>query len=356
MADFLPPGSTIGILGGGQLGRMLALAAAAYGMKALVYDPDPACPAAAVSGHICAGFDDESALADFCRRADVITYEFENIPLEAARFVAAHNVLRPAARALEVCADRLAEKRFLVSLDLPCAPFARFDGEVPAAIGWPAIIKTRRFGYDGKGQIPVADAAAAQKAYAGLRREAIIEKRIDFSGEAALVGARFAGGAFIAYSLTATEHKDGILRRARAGGFLAALEDEAKRATEKIAAALDYTGVLAVEFFITGSGLLINEIAPRVHNTGHWTLDACPVSQFAQHIRAISNWPAGEVQRFADAEMENLIGGDIDDWRGAASGGGALHLYGKAQTRTGRKMGHITRLYPLGFLDSLDGG
>jgi len=350
----LPPGATIGILGGGQLGRMLAVAAARLGYRAHVFEPGAA-PAADVAHALTAApYDDAAALARFAAAVDVITYEFENVPAAALDMLDTAVPLRPDRRALATAQDRLDEKTFLAGLGLAVAPHAAVDdaaalGAALARIGTPAILKTRRLGYDGKGQAPIATDADAEDALAAMRGQpAILEARIDFTAEISVVVARGRDGAVAAYDPGLNLHEDGILRRTTVPAPLpASLRTDAVLIAGRIVTALDYVGVMGVELFVTARGLVVNEIAPRVHNSGHWTQNACAVDQFEQHIRAIAGWPLGDGARHADVTMENLIGADIDRLPAlAAEPATALHLYGKAEARPGRKMGHVNRIRP----------
>jgi 5-(carboxyamino)imidazole ribonucleotide synthase len=330
------PRATIGILGGGQLGRMLALAAARLGHACRVYDPDPACPAGQVARATAGAWDDADALAAFSRDVDVVTFEFENIPLPA--LAALVGPVRPGPRSLEISQDRLAEKEFLQSLGLAVAPFARVDGPADLAAArarlGDGILKTRRLGYDGKGQVrlPSADPLGAIG-----HAPAILEALVPFRREVC---------ATVAFDPGENVHRDGILATTTVPAALTA--ERAATAMEiaaRIATALGHVGVLAVEFFETETGLVVNEIAPRVHNSGHWTQDGCLVDQFEQHVRAITGWPLGDGRRHSDVTMTNLIGADVDtaaDW--AARPGHHVHLYGKVEARAGRKMGHVNRL------------
>src|SRR5579871_1555919 len=353
----VPPGGTIGILGGGQLGRMLVLAAARLGLRTHIYSDMADAPAFDVATErTCAKYEDEKSLGYFARRVDAITFEFENVPSAALELLAREKPAHPGAQCLAPTQDRLAEKDFLSGLGIPTTAYAgvqtRNDArEAVARIGLPAILKTRRFGYDGKGQWPIADATDLESAVSRLNgAAAILERRVDFSFECSVIAARSTDGMFAAYDLPQNIHGQQILRRSVVPAPLAETQSrEAKAITERIADALRYVGVLAVEFFVTHDGaLLVNEIAPRVHNSGHWTLDACVVSQFEQHIRAVAGWPLGDPARHSDAVMENLIVAEADDWQALARGSGGLHLYGKRESRAGRKMGHVTRLSPLG--------
>jgi len=362
----LVPGATIGILGGGQLGRMLALAAAKLGLKTHVYAQDPESPAFDVaSARTMAPYDDEPTLAEFAGTVELITYEFENIPSRTAAILADSCVVRPGPEALAVCQDRLAEKEFLTAAGVKAAPYMRVDdagalARAIAQIGRPSILKTRRFGYDGKGQVLVregADLAVTFRALGGA--PAILEAVVPFSKEISVVAARGPSGEFAAYDVCENIHENHVLKSTRVPARLPpGIADEATRLTRVIADALVYCGAITVEMFVTvGAGdacleLLVNEIAPRVHNSGHWTLDGAATSQFEQHIRAIAGWPLGAASRHgAEAgghvEMDNLIGGDVLAWaKILGEPGASLHLYGKADARPGRKMGHVTRIVP----------
>jgi len=356
----LPPGSTIGVLGSGQLGRMLALAAARLGLKTHIYCEDSG-PAFDVAGRTTkAPFADRAALSAFAGQVDTVTYEFENVPLDAAGHLATMLPVRPGTKALEVAQDRLAEKMFMTGLGIPVAPFRAVvsAGAVRTAlgeIGAAAILKTRRFGYDGKGQLSLAPADDAARAWAEIgARPAVLEQRLSFAAELSALVVRAADGALAFYDCPVNVHTHGTLDRSTVPSGLPT--DDLARAREigaAIAHALDYVGVLAVEMFYLGpdapapARLIVNEIAPRVHNSGHWTIDACGVSQFENHIRAIAGWPLGSTERHSGAEMINLIGAAALDWHALASEPGlCLHLYGKRVARDGRKMGHITRLFP----------
>ena len=348
----VPPGGTIGIIGGGQLGRMLALAAARLGLKTAIYNDTADAPAFQVTEtSVAASYEDLDVLGRFADACDAVTFEFENLPAHAIAHLADHVPVRPGAHALAVTQDRLSEKTFVERLGLKTAPF--FEVSSPAQAGEafdrlnrPGILKTRRFGYDGKGQSKVTSRDDAVKAFESFKgAPAILEGFVDFSYEASVVGARGADGAFAAYDPPENEHENHILRRSTVPSRLTlAPAEEAKHIARTIADALDYVGVLAVELFVCADGaLLVNEIAPRVHNTGHWTIEACQCSQFEQHIRAVAGWPLGSPLRHADAVMENIIGAEADAWESLARSG-ALHLYGKKEARPGRKMGHVTRL------------
>ncbi len=351
----LPPGAMIGIVGGGQLGRMLALAAARLGFDVAVLDPDPECPAARVAARTIVGGYGETAaleaLADLCA---VVTTEFENAPAGALRALADRGALiAPNPEALATAQDRFIEKTYLNGVGAPTVAFAAIDGPVDIApalerLGAPALLKTRREGYDGKGQRwleRAADAGAAWEALGGV--PAILEAHANHRRELSVVAARGRDGAFAAYPCAENRHEDGILRTSRVpAGCAPATAEMAEQLARRIMVGLDYVGVMGVELFEDDAGrLLVNEIAPRVHNSGHWTLDACEVDQFEQHIRAVAGWPLGRTTPFAGCEMENLIGADVDRWPAlAAEPGARLWLYGKRQTRDGRKMGHVNRL------------
>jgi 5-(carboxyamino)imidazole ribonucleotide synthase len=347
------PGGVIGIIGGGQLGRMLAMAAARLGLNTCIYNDENHAPAFQVTPlQVAAAYDDRATLTGFAEICDVITFEFENIPAATIEFLADLKPVRPGASALAVLQDRFTEKSFVTSLGLRTAPFAEVNMEADARAAFartgPGIIKTRRFGYDGKGQAKVTGADDAARAMAGFKgAPCIYEGFIDFAFEASVVAVRGQDGAFAAYDPPENAHENHILRRSTVPGRLTKAQgDEAKAMARKIAEALDYVGVLAVELFVTKDGaLLVNEIAPRVHNSGHWTIEACACSQFEQHIRAVAGWPLGDPARHADAVMENIIGAEADAWESLAKGG-ALHLYGKKEAKLGRKMGHVTRLKP----------
>ena len=354
----LPPGSTIGILGGGQLGRMLALAAAPLGLNVHIYSPEPDAPAADVSRDFtCAAYDDRASLQAFAASVDAITYEFENVPAAAAALLTAIKPVRPGPLALDVAQDRVTEKDFMRALGLGTASYAAASTaeEARAAFdalsGPAAIVKTRRMGYDGKGQARVTSADEAATAVVQFAQPCIVEGLVRFTREMSVVAARGLDGRMEAFDLTENHHRDGILDKCYAPAAIKpATGAEAWRMAGAILHALDYVGVIGVELFEEADGgLLVNEIAPRVHNTGHWTMDACAVSQFEQHIRAVAGWPLKPAVRFADCIMENLIGDDVSRWAAlAAESNAVLHLYGKGQPRPGRKMGHVNRLYPLG--------
>jgi 5-(carboxyamino)imidazole ribonucleotide synthase len=353
--ETLGPGATVGILGAGQLGRMLAMAAARMGLRAHLYAPEADPPAADVAPVTTAAWDDAAALAAFAARVDVVTLEFENVPLATVEALAARVPVRPGPDALEVAQDRLAEKRFLNGIGVETAPFAPVDGAASldaalAGIGPQAILKTRRMGYDGKGQARLSRPTDAPAALAAMRgAPAILEGFARFAREISVVAARGLDGAVACYDPGENLHQNGVLRRTTVPAAIDADAAAAARiVARRIVEGLDYVGVMGVELFHMPDGrLLANEIAPRVHNTGHWTLEACAVDQFEQHLRAICGWPLGPPVRHADAVMENLLGHEVDRWAAlAAEPGAALHLYGKAEARPGRKMGHVTRVTP----------
>jgi 5-(carboxyamino)imidazole ribonucleotide synthase len=354
-APVLEPGATIGILGSGQLGRILALAAARLGFKCHIFAPDRDSPAFdVVRESTRADYDDEQALARFAENVDVVTYEFENIPAETAAFLAPLVPVLPDPRILATTQDRIAEKDFIASLGIGTAPYAAVatSDELAAAlgrIGRPAVLKTRRFGYDGKGQAAISKETAAEAAWQDVGAQpSILEAFVPFVREVSVVAARAADGTVECFDLTENEHRDHVLKISRVPAAVAdATAREARRIAEAIAHRFDYIGVLAVEMFVLQDGaLLVNEIAPRVHNSGHWTLDGASVSQFEQHIRAVAGWPLAKPIRKGRLEMTNLIGHEVDDYRKWLTvPGAAVHLYGKIAVRPGRKMGHVTRLF-----------
>ena len=348
----LPLGATIGILGGGQLGRMLAVAAARLGFHTHIYDPGANPPAGDVAHAVTtAPYDDLAALRAFGVAVDVITYEFENIPTAALDLLETLKPIRPSRQALATAQDRLLEKGFLTGLGIACAPYAAvakasdLDRAI-ATIGTPAILKTTRLGYDGKGQMRLMSPADAPAAKAALRQESVLEGFIGFSHEVSVIAARGLDGSVACYDPGENVHIDGILRTTTVPARLTASQrTDAVLMAARILTALDYVGVLGLELFVTSQGLIANEIAPRVHNSGHWTQNGCAVDQFEQHIRAITGWPLGDGSRHTDVVMENLIGDDILRVpKIAREAGAALHLYGKLESREGRKMGHVNRI------------
>lgn len=352
MNNALPIGATIGILGGGQLGRMLAVAAARLGLKVHIFEPGANPPAGDVAHRVTtASYDDHAALTAFGQSVDVITYEFENIPTSALDLLETLAPIHPGRQALATSQDRLTEKAFLQGLGLQTAPFA----DVPdmaaleaalATTGAPAILKTRRMGYDGKGQARIKVADDAPRAFADMAgAPAILEGFIAFSHEVSVIGARGQDGSVACYDPGENVHEDGILRTTTVPANLTASQrTDAVLIAARILNALDYVGVMGVELFVTPQGLIVNEIAPRVHNSGHWTQNGCTICQFEQHIRAVAGWPLGDGARHADVIMENLIGNDMDRLGDYAKTDAAIHLYGKAEVKPGRKMGHINRI------------
>ena len=352
MTEPLPQGAVVGILGGGQLGRMLALAAARLGLRCHIFDPTPGCPAAQVSDLAThAAFDDVAALRRFADRVDVITYEFENIPAASLDAIEAMAPIRPGRIALATSQDRLTEKTFLNECGLKTAPFAPVDdldslNAALSQIGTPAILKTRRLGYDGKGQARLSSPSDAGPALVAMQgAPAILEGFVSFSHEVSVIAARDPEGRVAAFDPGENVHHDGILRTTTVPARLtAAQRTDAVLIGANILNALDYVGVIGVELFVCPDGLIVNEFAPRVHNSGHWTQNGCVIDQFEQHIRAIAGWPLGDGKRHSDVEMTNLIGNDMDTVPKLAEEGVGLHLYGKAEARPGRKMGHVNRI------------
>ena len=353
----LKPGDTIGILGGGQLGRMLAMAAARLGLRCQVFSPDPDSPAFdVVLNAACAEYADVEALELFANDVDVITYEFENVPAAAAMILAARRPLLPNRKILETTQDRLAEKDFVKRLGIRTADYADVSSAASlraaiSRIGLPAVIKTRRFGYDGKGQAMIREGDNTDRIWADLgTKSAILEAFVPFEREISVIAARAASGEVECFDVTENEHRDHILKISRAPAAIPdALAAQACDVAAKIATALDYVGVLAVEMFVlvdrSGPKILVNEIAPRVHNSGHWTLDGASISQFEQHIRAIAGWPLGKPVRHGPVTMTNLIGDEILEYEQWLTVPGAtVHLYGKGPPRPGRKMGHVTQI------------
>jgi 5-(carboxyamino)imidazole ribonucleotide synthase len=348
----------IGILGGGQLGRMLAMAAARLGLKCHIYSDEAGAPAFDVAALQTVGdYADQDALARFAGTCAVVTCEFENVPAATLEAAARFAPVLPGAKSFAVAQDRLAEKDFLTGLGIPVAPYVKVDSledlrEGLSRVKLPALLKTRRFGYDGKGQVLIRAEDEIPGALAVIgHAPALVEGIVTFEREVSVVVVRAQDGAMRFYDPVENVHQDGILAISRVPARIAqALVVEARTIAGKVAEALDHVGVLCVEMFERGGdrpGLIVNEFAPRVHNSGHWTLDACPASQFENHIRAICGWPLGETGRHSDAVMTNLIGADVERWREfAAEPDTAVHLYGKSEARAGRKMGHVTRLYP----------
>lgn len=354
----IEPGRIIGILGGGQLGRMTALAAANLGYRCHIFCPEPNSPAMQVSEFATvADYGDEAALKRFADAVDVVTFEFENVPVATAALLAEHKSLHPRPAILAICQDRLKEKDFLRANGVATTQYRRvYDAATLAAalveIGPRAILKTARLGYDGKGQIavePDRDAAEVWKSHGG--GQAILEARIDFTCEISVVLARGADGAIVSYVPVENRHAHHILATTVAPAAIdSTLAKRADAIARGIAETLDLVGVLAVEMFVTRDGaILVNELAPRPHNSGHWTIDACVTSQFEQLVRAVCGLPLGSPEAHSDAEMTNLIGADVALWHAAVADPNVkLHLYGKTGATPGRKMGHVTRLRPRG--------
>jgi 5-(carboxyamino)imidazole ribonucleotide synthase len=365
MAEPLAPGATIGIMGGGQLGRMLAIAAARLGYRAHVFTPEPGAPASQVAAETTvAAYDDRAALAHFAERVDVVTFEFENVGLDAFDVVEARVPIRPARTVLATAQDRILEKSFLNGIGVPTAPWTPIRSRPEAeaaldAVGLPAVLKTARFGYDGKGQAVVRDVSEIAPALAALAPPdhpfpaLIAEGFVPFAREVSVIVARDGGGNRAAFDLVENRHRQGLLDLSIAPARVDAATVEAARdAAFAIAEAFALEGLICIEFFVNGPGeVLANEIAPRPHNSGHWTIEACAVSQFEQQVRAICGLPLGDPARHADALMKNLIGAEIEALPALLATPGLIpHHYGKTAIRPGRKMGHVTRLYPLGKL------
>ena len=358
MSDALEPGQTIGILGGGQLGRMLAMAAARLGFRVHVFEPGANPPAGEVAAKTyTAGYDDHTALAEFAAGVDVVTYEFENVPAEALDLIEAQVPIRPNRRALAVSQDRIDEKDFLNEIGLDTAPYAAVDpgvadaaaqlAQAMAQTGVPAILKTRRLGYDGKGQARIMDIQGGGAALDAIgSAPAVLEGFVDFTREISVIAARGTDDRIACFEPGENVHKDGILSTTIVPAAIDRdTRDRAFGIAGTILAALDYVGVLGVELFDTPDGLIVNEIAPRVHNSGHWTEAGAVIDQFEQHIRAVAGWPLVDPVRHSDVVMTNLIGDDLLQVPVIRSETGALlHLYGKAEARPGRKMGHVTRV------------
>jgi 5-(carboxyamino)imidazole ribonucleotide synthase len=355
----LKPGATIGILGGGQLGRMLALAAARLGLHCHIYSPEKDSGAfEVVRASTCASYEDEAALGRFAGSVDVITYEFENVPAKTAEFLAKRKPVLPDPRVLELTQDRLIEKNFISGLKIATAPYAPVHSASQLAagldkVGWPAVLKTTRMGYDGKGQAKIVKGSDPNAIWRSLKNEpCILEGFVDFEREVSVIAARSAGGKVECYEVTENEHRDHILKVSTVPAKVTpAVEKEARSIATRLAKAFDYVGVMGVEMFVVRKGrektVLVNEIAPRVHNSGHWTIDGATVSQFEQHIRAVAGWPLAKPIRLGrKVEMINLIGDEIEEvphWLTVP--GTAVHLYGKKDARPGRKMGHVTRVF-----------
>lgn len=349
----IAPGATIGIVGGGQLGRMLGMAAAQLGYRCHIYDPhEQPCAADVAAAFTRAAFDDAEALKRFAHACDVVTYEFENLPVEPLKGLG--DKLRPGARSLAVAQDRAEEKSFIEATGARVAPWGAVQSladveQAVARLGCPLVLKTRRYGYDGKGQAWVRSPEEAAEAWAAIGEQpAVAEQGIRFDAEFSVILARGADGSMAIFDLPENRHEDGILRRSTvpAGAGIMRHAEAARTMAAGVAGALGHVGVLTVEFFACADGPIVNEIAPRVHNSGHWTIEGAATSQFEQHIRAVCGLPLGATAlRGAGAEMENLIGADAERWPElVAEPGAAVHLYGKGEARPGRKMGHVTRV------------
>ena len=362
----LPPNATIGIIGGGQLGRMSAMAAARLGYRCHVFTPEADSPASQVAARTTeAAFEDLDALRAFAAQVDVITFEFENVPAEGLDALAALRPVRPSPAILRISQDRIAEKSFVNQAGIATAPWRavttpRELERALAELGFPAVLKTTRLGYDGKGQVPLRDMADAARAWAALASmPLILEGFVDFALEISVIVARGADGALACFDTVENRHRDHILDLTLAPAPIPpAVDAEAQRIARRIAKALDLVGLLAIEMFVDRDGRVkVNELAPRPHNSGHWSIDACPASQFEMHIRAVAGLPLPPARRHSDAVMKNLVGPrEIALWpRILASDGLIPHHYGKTEARAGRKMGHVTRLFPLGGLPGAHG-
>jgi 5-(carboxyamino)imidazole ribonucleotide synthase len=349
----IAPGSTIGIVGGGQLGRMLSIAAAQLGYRSHIFDPhDAPCAADVAARFTQAEFDDVEALGRFGAEVDVVTYEFENVPTGPLEVLGAK--LQPSARSLAIAQDRASEKEYIERCGAAVAPWQRVDGladlrSAAEKLGTPIVLKSRRYGYDGKGQAWIHSSAEVDEAWDSIGREpAIAEAAVDFTAEFSVILARWADGRHLFWDSPENTHREGILRHSHVpcGPAVAAQLDQAREAALRIAEALEHVGVLTVEYFAGAGGPLVNEIAPRVHNSGHWTIEGSVTSQFEQHIRAICDLPPGLTGLTrGGASMDNLIGDEVDRWRELVAERGAhVHIYGKDEARPGRKMGHITRV------------
>ena len=353
MSKPLPQGARIGILGGGQLGRMLSVAASRLGFLTHIYEPGANPPAAQVADQCTtASYEDNEALRAFAESVDVITYEFENIPTDALDVLEAIKPIYPNREALRVSQDRITEKDYLNDLGLTTAPYAQVDtlSDLQVAsekIGLPAILKTRRFGYDGKGQSRLKSTDDIATAHSDMASApSVMEGFVNFSREISVIAARGINGEIACYDPGENVHRDGILHTTTIPAEIPAMMAmDAALMAGKILNALDYVGVMGVEMFVTPQGLIVNEIAPRVHNSGHWTQNGCAVDQFEQHIRAVAGWPLGDGSRYLDVVMENLIGDDMDRVPDLSKDPKvSLHLYGKADVKKGRKMGHFNRV------------
>jgi 5-(carboxyamino)imidazole ribonucleotide synthase len=363
MSKSLAPNATIGIVGGGQLGRMTALAAARLGYRCHILTPEPDSPAAQVSAGVTLGdYEDPAALRDFAARVDVITFEFENVSAAGLELLASLKPVRPGPAVLRISQDRLAEKGFLNRAGIATAPWRAVEDlaglhAAVAELGLPAILKTTRLGYDGKGQFMLRHGDDAAQAFDALApKPLVLEGFVNFSCEISVVVARGVDGGIAAFDTVENRHRDHILDMTFAPARIPErIAAAAQTIARQVAVALDLVGLLAVEMFVDADGqVLVNEIAPRPHNSGHWTIDACPASQFEQHVRAVAGLPLPPAVRHSDAVMKNLVGpAEAALWPEILATPGLIpHLYGKAEARPGRKMGHVTRLFPK---DSLPG-
>ncbi len=349
---------TLGIIGGGQLGRMLAMAAARLNVQTIILEPQPDCPAAQLaSRQIVAAYDDHNALGELARLCTVITYEFENVPVAAAEFLAGFVPVYPPANALAVSQDRLVEKRYIADCGIQTARFHAVDSQEQledalASFGGTGVLKTRRMGYDGKGQRVFKAGESCEGAFRDLGNvPLILESLVPFEREISMIAARDTHGIIACYDPAENVHRNGILHTSTLPANVSdATAAAARQAASSLLEALGYVGVMGMEFFVLeDGGLVANEIAPRVHNSGHWTEAACVISQFEQHVRAVVGLPLGNPARHSDCRMQNLIGDDVQTLRQWAEKPGVyIHLYGKSEARPGRKMGHITELFPAG--------
>ena len=360
MPGTLSLGATIGIVGGGQLGRMLAMAAARLGFRTVILDPDQNCCAAQTANEVIASaYDDGAALKQLAERCAVVTYEFENVPVAPMRALASAVPVFPSVEALEIAQDRVVEKAFLNGIGVPTADWRAIDDsqELDHALNefdGDCILKTRRLGYDGKGQATIRRKSPHGDLFASLGSvPTILERKVPFDYELSVIATRGQDGIVATYDPAENVHTIGILKRSTVPGRIPQkVADAAKAIATQILERLNYVGVIGVEFFVTGEALVVNEIAPRVHNSGHWTEAACLISQFEQHIRAVAGLPLGATQRHSDAVMENLVGAEVTEALALLTEPNLLlHLYGKGEARTGRKMGHLTRIQPLGSHD-----
>lgn len=350
----IPPGSTIGILGGGQLGRMTALAAAPLGYQCLVFEPQSDCPASQVAPHIAAAYDDWKALADFADHVDVVTLEFENVPVDVLDFLAQKVPVRPGSTVLSIAQDRKLEKSFLNEAGIETAPWAPVHDEASLAsaisyVGRPSILKSARLGYDGKGQATLTENTDPVAAWEAIGRvPAILEGFVDFTCEVSVIVARSPNGESACFPTVMNDHKNHILYKTTVPAPIDEdIRQKAQDAALMAARAFGVYGLLSVEMFVTSDGrILANEVAPRPHNSGHWTIEGCRTSQFEQLVRAVCNLPLGNLGLRGRSEMINLLGDDIDAWAEYLNQPNThLHLYGKAEAKPGRKMGHITRIF-----------